>query len=121
MSMLGSLAAASAFAAFGTANAADTFPTIERAAKGDITAWGGARRLQGDQTELVRQSLSPKDSALGRIPGDSGRAPSGAGEVWLDGKRGIDYPEEWCIFVVVKGCLCHKIGLTYIHIGRERG
>lgn len=54
------LAAASAFAAFGTANAADTFPTIERAAKGDITAWGGARRLQGDQTELVRQSLSNK-------------------------------------------------------------
>ena len=38
------LAAASAFAAFGTANAADTFPTIERAAKGDITAWGAKVR-----------------------------------------------------------------------------
>lgn len=57
------LAAASALAVLGSAHAADaakTFPTIERAAKGDITAWGGARRLQGDQTELVRQSLSNK-------------------------------------------------------------
>lgn len=58
------LAAASALAVLGSAHAADaandTFPTIERAAKGDITAWGGARRLTGDQTELVRQSLSDK-------------------------------------------------------------
>lgn len=57
------LAAASALAVLGSAHAADaaeTFPTIARAAKGDITAWGGARRLQGDQTELVRQSLSNK-------------------------------------------------------------
>lgn len=37
-----------------------SFPLIDRAAKGDITAVGGARRLQGDQTEMLRASLSEK-------------------------------------------------------------
>lgn len=52
------LSAVCAFAAAG-AHAADAaqMPTIDRAAKGDITLQGGARRLSGDQTELLRASL----------------------------------------------------------------
>ena len=73
----------------------------------------GGRRIGGCGNHFRRIDLG------GDFRTDPGRLR--AGEVWLDGKRGIDYPEEWCIFVVVKGCLCHKIGLTYIHIGRERG
>lgn len=58
------LAAAGALtmlAATPVVQAADaSFPLIDRAAKGDITAVGGARRLQGDQTEMLRASLSEK-------------------------------------------------------------
>ena len=52
------LSAVCAIAAAG-AHAADAaqMPTIDRAAKGDITLQGGARRLSGDQTELLRASL----------------------------------------------------------------
>ena len=42
------------------ADAAQTMPVIDRAAKGDITAWGGARRITTDQTEMLRASLSTK-------------------------------------------------------------
>lgn len=41
-------------------SAAETMPTIERAAQGDLTAFGGARRLTGDQTEMLRASLTNK-------------------------------------------------------------
>lgn len=41
-------------------SAPNNLPLISRAATGDITAFGGARRLSGDQTELLRQSLSNK-------------------------------------------------------------
>lgn len=56
VSALCALSASSAFAA----EAALPMPTIDRAAKGDITAFGGARRLAGDQTEALRASLSTK-------------------------------------------------------------
>lgn len=40
--------------------AQDTFPVDVRAAQGDITELGGARRISGDQTEAIKASLSNK-------------------------------------------------------------
>lgn len=53
-------AAVCAMAGITAASAASTMPTIDRAATGDITAVGGARRLTGDQTQMLRASLSNK-------------------------------------------------------------
>lgn len=56
-----SIAAAGAAATFSApVLAADAMPVIDRAATGDITAVGGARRFQGDQTEMLKASLSSK-------------------------------------------------------------
>ena len=56
LSALCALSAAPTYAAEG----AQAMPLIDRAAQGDITAWGGARRITTDQTEMLRASLSTK-------------------------------------------------------------
>ncbi len=54
------LTAIGAMAVSSSGFAAEVMPTIERQATGDITALGGARRLRGDQTQMMRASLSNK-------------------------------------------------------------
>ena len=56
---LSAVCALSASSAF-SADTSSAMPLIDRAAKGDITAPGGARRLSADQTEMLRASLSNK-------------------------------------------------------------
>ena len=52
---LSAVCALSASSAF-SADTSSAMPLIDRAAKGDITAPGGARRLSADQTEMLRAS-----------------------------------------------------------------
>ncbi len=54
--VVGAVAMAAAFAA-PAAWAETASPTIVRAAQGDVTQFGGARRVSGDQTKLMRQAL----------------------------------------------------------------
>ena len=36
-------------------------PDLSRAARGDLTQPGGARRIEGDRTEQFRQLIEPRD------------------------------------------------------------
>ena len=55
--LLCAAAVAALFAAPQAGFCAGEAPLAQRAATGDITQWGGARRLQNDQTQLLRDSI----------------------------------------------------------------
>ena len=58
--LLCAAAVAALFAAPQAGFCAREAPLAQRAATGDITQWGGARRLQNDQTQLLRDSIKKR-------------------------------------------------------------
>ena len=58
--LLCAAAVAALFAAPQAGFCAGEAPLAQRAATGDITQWGGARRLQNDQTQLLRDSIKKR-------------------------------------------------------------
>ena len=58
--LLCAAAVAALFAAPRAGFCAGEAPLAQRAAMGDITQWGGARRLQNDQTQLLRDSIKKR-------------------------------------------------------------
>lgn len=58
--LLCAAAVAALFAAPLAGFCAGEAPLAQRAATGDITQWGGARRLQNDQTQLLRDSIKKR-------------------------------------------------------------
>lgn len=58
--LLCAAAVAALFAAPQAGFCAGEAPIAQRAATGDITQWGGARRLQNDQTQLLRDSIKKR-------------------------------------------------------------
>ena len=56
--VLGAVVLALSGAATSTVVAAGQLPTIDRTSKGEVDQYGGAARLRGDQTQLIKDSLS---------------------------------------------------------------